>query len=125
MTLTPRQLLALRFIAERCAAGLPPTRAEINRHVGANSRCSHLPMALARRGLIETEIATKRGIRMTPEGWRVAGVQSRLELLEELYRAADMYERGEYAWAPAAFTRALQAVRDLDAAATAAAERAA
>jgi hypothetical protein len=76
-------------------------------------------MALVRHGLIETEIATKRGIRMTPEGWRVAGVQSRLELLEGLYLAAAHWNATGYV---EDICDALQAISDFDAAA---AERAA
>jgi hypothetical protein len=90
MTLTSRQLLALRFIATSCAAGLPPTRLEINAHLGGRSRAGHFVQTLSRLGLIE-QTGTARGIRMTAEGWIASGVRTRGQLLEELAREVELW----------------------------------
>jgi repressor LexA len=65
MKLSPRQREILEFIEQRVSGdGLPPTRAEINRHFGfssPNAAQSHL-RALARKGAIRLNPRLARGI---------------------------------------------------------------
>jgi repressor LexA len=65
MKLSPRQREILEFIEQRVSGdGLPPTRAEINRHFGfksPNAAQSHL-RALARKGAIRLDPGLARGI---------------------------------------------------------------
>lgn len=74
MKLSPRQREILEFIEQRVSGdGLPPTRAEINRHFGftsPNAAQSHL-RALARKGAIRLDPGLARGIvplHSTPAG---------------------------------------------------------
>ncbi|GAC26824.1 repressor LexA [Paraglaciecola mesophila KMM 241] len=66
--LTPRQEEVLQLIkTTMLETGMPPTRAEIARHLGfksANAAEEHLK-ALARKGAIEILPGTSRGIRLT------------------------------------------------------------
>ena len=76
-TLTDRQLKVLACIQEFVyRAGMPPTRAEISKQLGfrsANAAEEHL-RALARKGMIELQSGTSRGIRLlAPAGVPVVG----------------------------------------------------
>ena len=76
-TLTARQLKVLACIQEFVYhAGMPPTRAEISKQLGfrsANAAEEHL-RALARKGMIELQSGTSRGIRLlAPAGVPVVG----------------------------------------------------
>lgn len=75
--LTARQLLVLECIqAFAHRTGMPPTRAEIAKQLGfrsANAAEDHL-RALARKGMIELQSGTSRGIRLLePTGVPVVG----------------------------------------------------
>lgn len=93
-TLTPLRLRVLRFVAERCIGGLPPTRAEIASHVGVTTRNGDHLVALQRLGLLEINPGAARGSQPTEAGWSVLGLRSRPAMLEAIYRAADRWERG-------------------------------
>ena len=76
-TLTDRQLKVLACIQEFVYhAGMPPTRAEISKQLGfrsANAAEEQL-RALARKGMIELQSGTSRGIRLlAPAGVPVVG----------------------------------------------------
>ena len=76
-TLTDRQLKVLACIQEFVyRAGMPPTRAEIAKQLGfrsVNAAEEHL-RALARKGMIELQSGTSRGIRLlAPAGVPVVG----------------------------------------------------
>lgn len=71
LELTPRQREILAWIRSHIeATGAPPTRAEIARKFNfrsANAAEQHL-RALARKGAIELQAGTSRGIRLTAQG---------------------------------------------------------
>jgi hypothetical protein len=87
---------------------------EINAHLGLQSRGGQHVFALAKHGLLVQD-GTARGIRLTVAGWEVAGVRTRGQLLEELYRVAELWERGDGMQGPV--IEAIEALRDFDASA--------
>src|SRR5690349_3057428 len=125
--LTARQEQCLRILARCVANGLPPTLREIGSEMGirsTNGVHDHL-RALARRGLIEfSEGAISRGIRLTPAGRALTGIQAapsahRILLLEELYRCAlslrwNATGHGEKKLASVAFEAALDELSRLE-----------
>lgn len=116
--LTPRQLRTLRFVADGCMRGLPPTRKELSAFLGVVARNSCQLKFLAGRGLIELVPGTKRGVRMTVRGTAIAYAKTREELLEELYQATE-HELAESSVFRTAYSvrRAVDAIRDFDASA--------